>query len=226
MAICLTPDGLNASVDLPIHIKPKISISPPCFRAGTLIETTRGPIPVEALVEGDVVLTAGPGGAGTQAVTWIGHRRVDCVRHPDPEKVWPVRVRAGAFAAGVPARDLWLSPDHAVYADGVLVPVKHLVDGEAIVAEPMAEVTYYHVELARHDVLLAEGLPCESYLDSGDRANFDNGGAVVRLHPDFARGIWEAEGCAPLHVTGPVLEAIRARLRVRPAKRGRSRRAG
>lgn len=190
----------------------EISISPPCFRAGTLIETTRGPVAVEALVAGDQVITAGPSGPGARPVTWIGHRAVACDRHPDPAKVWPVRVRADAFGEGMPNRDLWLSPDHAVFVDGVLVPVKHLIDGVAIVQEAAASVTYFHVELPLHDVLLAEGLPCESYLDSGDRANFDNGGAVIRLHPDFARTVWEAAGCAPLHVTGPVIEAVRVRL--------------
>jgi len=179
-----------------------ITLNPPCFRAGTLIETTRGPVAVEALRIGDHVLTAGPGfqagpvgsgtndapaGPATRPVTWIGHRTVRCDIHPDPSRVWPVRVRAGAFAAAEPNRDLWLSPDHALYLDGVLVPVRHLIDGEAVAQVPMASVTYFHVELPLHDVVLAEGLPCESYLDSGDRANFANGGPVVTLHPDFAR---------------------------------------
>ncbi len=74
-----------------------------------------------------------------------------------------------------------LSPDHAVFVDDVLVPVRHLINGSTIVQEPVAEVTYYHVELATHDVILAEGLPCESYLDTGNRAVFVNGGAET-LH--------------------------------------------
>ncbi len=70
-------------------------------------------------------------------------------------------------------------------------------------------MTYYHVELPAHGVLLAEGLPAESYLDTGDRTNFANGGGPIALHPDFASRVWEAEGCAPLVVTGPVLDATR-----------------
>jgi len=50
----------------------------------------------------------------------------------------------------------------------------------------MDEVTYYHVELDDHDLLLAEGLPVESYLDTGDRSNFENGGGPIALHPDFS----------------------------------------
>jgi len=200
-----------------------IGITPPCFRAGTRIMTERGPVAVEDLVPGDRVVTQGPGGEALRPVRWIGHRAVDCARHPDPEKVWPIRVRAHAFARGVPSRDLWLSPDHALYLDGVLVPVKHLVDGEAISRHPVDHVRYYHVELPTHDVLLAEGLPCESYLDSGDRANFDNGGGVIRLHPDFARAVWDAGGCAPLHVTGAVIERTRTMLLARAQRRTRKR---
>jgi hypothetical protein len=71
-------------------------------------------------------------------------------------------------------------------------------------------ITYYHVELPAHDVVLAEGLPTESYLETGDRANFANGGGVVRQFPDFSARAWEAMGCAPLVVTGPDLLAARA----------------
>jgi hypothetical protein len=73
-------------------------------------------------------------------------------------------------------------------------------------------VTYYHVELAEHDVLLAERLPAESYLDLGDRANFASGGGPIVLHPNLSARIWEAMGCAPLIVTGPELNAARRRV--------------
>jgi hypothetical protein len=39
---------------------------------------------------------------------------------------------------------------------------------------------YVHVELDRHDILLAEGLPAESYLDTGNRAAFGTQGGVRR----------------------------------------------
>jgi collagen type I/II/III/V/XI/XXIV/XXVII alpha len=71
---------------------------------------------------------------------------------------------------------------------------------------------YYHVELERHELLLAEGLAVESYLDTGDRASFENGGGAVVLHPDFARLVWDGRACAELKVTGPELDAVRARL--------------
>jgi hypothetical protein len=193
---------------------------PPCYRRGTLILTDRGEAAIEHLRTGDLVRTALTG--TTQPIVWIGRRHIDCRHHPAPRKVWPVRVAAGAFADNVPHRDLWLSPDHAVLLSGVLIPIRHLRNGRTVAQEPMDDVTYYHIELARHDVLLAEGLPAESYLDTGDRGSFENGG-VVALHPEFsarrenAARIWEARGCAPLIVSGPRLDAARLLVNARAA---------
>jgi T5SS/PEP-CTERM-associated repeat protein len=185
----------------------------PCFVVGTRISTERGEVAVEDLREGDRVQVA-LGGRAAEPAVWIGHRTVDCTRHPKPHQVWPVRIAAGAFGACKPSRELWLSPDHAVYIDDVLIPVKHLINGSSIVQVPMDQVTYYHVELPEHSVLLAEGLAAESYLDTGDRSNFANGGGPIALYPDFASRIWDAEACAPMVVTGPALHAARSWLRV------------
>ncbi len=185
-----------------------------CFAAGSRIATPSGDIAVEDLRAGDVVLSQF---GGSVAVRWIGHRRIDCARHPEPAKVNPVRVRRGAFGEGMPACDLLLSPDHAVYLDGALVPARCLVDGVLVVQEARRDITYYHVELPQHDVVVANGLACESYLDTGNRGAFANAGGVVQTHPDFARRVWEAEACAPQITHGPRLGAIRARLARRSA---------
>jgi hypothetical protein len=66
-------------------------------------------------------------------------------------------------------------------------------------------------------VILANGLPTESYLDTGNRSAFANGGAGVALFPDFAPLLWEGRGAFPLVVTGPVLQKVRQRIRRRQA---------
>ena len=180
-----------------------------CFAAGTRIMTPRGYVMVEAVREGEFVRVRD----GEQPVLWASRRRVDCRRHPEPRMVWPVCIRAGAFGRDRPCRDLWLSPDHAVFVSGVLIPVKYLIDDELIAQVPVDTIDYHHVALPRHDVLLAEGLPTESYLDVADRMSFDNGSNTVALHPDFASHTWEARGCAPLVVAGPILAAARGWLR-------------
>jgi len=186
-----------------------------CFAAGTRIGTPDGPAAVERLVAGGIVSLADGGAA---PIIWIGRRHVDCRRHPAPERVWPVRIAAHAFGLGRPQEALFLSPDHAVFIDDVLVPVKLLVNGATIRQVPVASVTYYHLELARHDVVLAEGLPVETYLDTGGRAAFEHG--VMTLHPEFgapddvAVAIWRQKGFAPLIGDVTVLERLRVRLAV------------
>ena len=192
-----------------------------CFAAGTRIATPRGEVAVEALAVGEAVCTAG--GAARPAI-WIGHRRIDVRTHPDPASVRPVRIRAGAFDGRRPWRDLLLSPDHAVFHDGVLIPVRYLVNGATVVWDQSVDtITYYHIELAAHDVLLAEGLPVESYLDTGNRSQFGDAGLVVQLHPDFSTGRvlnWDKHGFAPLRGAGPQVAALRRLLHAQAASRG------
>jgi hypothetical protein len=138
--------------------------SPSCFAEGTLVATPAGPVAVELLAVGDLVRVYG---GRSQAVRWIGQRDVRCEGARQPARVCPVQVKAGAFGAGLPQRDLFLSPEHAVFQEGVLVPIHRLVNGTTIRQVPVPSVTYYHVALAGHGILFAEGLPAESYLDTG-----------------------------------------------------------
>ncbi len=183
--------------------------TPTCFAAGTRLATPDGERTVETLASGMCLRLAGGGSA---PVVWVGHRRIDCARHPRPADVWPVRIAAHAFGLDRPRRELFLSPDHAVFVDDVLIPIRYLLNGATVVQEPTAEITYWHVELPRHVVLLADGLPAESYLDTGNRTAFANGGGVVLLHADFARSVWRSAACAELVTAGPARERVYRRL--------------
>ncbi|MBP0465145.1 Hint domain-containing protein [Roseomonas sp. PWR1] len=194
------------------------SLQVTCFAAGTMILTAAGERPVETLRAGDLVVTL-MGGAGLAPVRWLGRRGVDLRTHPRGAAVAPILVLPGALGAGVPHRPLRVSPEHALLVDGVLVPAGLLVDGRTILrTPPRGRVTYFHVELERHDVLLAEGAPAESYLEMGNRQNFENGGLIVALHADFApaEGCFR-EGCAPRIGEGPALDRLRAGLAARRA---------
>ena len=189
--------------------------APVCFTTGTLIRTSRGEVAVEDLQVGDLAVTA----SGTlRPITWLGHREMTAAGAALPFHQQPVRVRAGAFGQGLPARDLSLSPGHPVLVgadagneDGVLVPVMCLINGTTITREPRAGVTYWHVELDAHDILLAEGLPAESYIDGGDRAFFVEGSDHALHNPDFVAAGWGAR-CRPVAVNGPLVGAERLRL--------------
>jgi hypothetical protein len=184
------------------------TITPVCFASGTLIRTVRGEIAVETLEIGDKVVTAS---GVAQRIVWIGHKRIE---RPSPEQQ-PVRVMAGAFGEHLPSRDLRLSHGHAVCVEAVgevLVPVGVLVNDATVVREEVAEVTYWHVELESHDVLLAEGLACESYLDTGNRMFFGRAhGRLATIEPDRTL----ADSCRPFVAEGPIVIAVRERLAAR-----------
>jgi hypothetical protein len=156
-----------------------------CFMPGTLIATPRGEAPVESLRRGDLVLTA----AGQAApVVWMGRQTVSR-RFADPSRVLPVRIAAGAFGEGLPRRDLLVSADHALFLDGVLVHAGALVNGTTVRREldVPASWTYWHVELADHALVLAEGVAAETFVDNAERLAFDNWAEHEALFPDGRR---------------------------------------
>jgi hypothetical protein len=116
-----------------------------------------------------------------------------------------VIVRKGAIAPNTPHRDLRVTKGHSLYLDGVLVPVEFLVNHRSILWDDHAqEVTLYHVELATHDVLLANGTPAESYRDDGNRWLFQNANAGWDQPPK--------PPCAEVVTGGPIVDALWQRL--------------
>ena len=187
-----------------------------CFAAGTRIATPEGERAIETLRPGDLVQLLNGDAA---EIAWTGARPVDCARHKTPETVRPFRVAAGAFGPGLPARDLFLSPDHAIFVDEVLIPVKYLANGTTIRQVKPRAVTYHHIELHEHQVVLAEGLTVETLLPGGDKTSFASGSSVTRLSANFSARDWEALGFAPLVLVGPILDNVRARLSTTRPKR-------
>jgi hypothetical protein len=172
----------------------------PCFARGTGLLTPHGYRAVESLKPGDPLITAA---GASRPVRWIGRRTLD-LGPATARFARPVLILPGAFGPGLPARPLRLSPLHCVFAEGVLVPVTHLVNGATIMRETMsAAMTYFHIELDRHDILLAEGLPCESYFDSGNRG---------ALYHEQGRRSPARKPCAPSITKGPRLARLRRRL--------------
>lgn len=180
-----------------------------CYRTGTRIATARGAVPIERLRRGDLIRTRS--GRFLPAI-WLGRRRIDCRSYRQPAEVWPVRIAAHAFAPSRPVRALYLSPDHAVWLAGRLIPIRYLINGATVAQLPVARVEYWHIELPAHDILFAENLPAESYLDTGNRAAFEGAQRRHRLSDAVMLRVWQRHARAPLLISGPRLAAAHAQL--------------
>jgi len=180
----------------------------PCYCPGTLIKTKRGQKPVEKLKIGDKIMTAS---GVARPIKWIGQRSYSGRFVMGRGDILPACIKAGAIDDNVPKRDLWISPHHAMYLDGVLIEAKDLVNGVSIVqAERVEKVEYFHIELDTHDVIIAEGALSESFFDDDIRGLFQNAHEYRALYPGAVTG--PKQYCAPRCEDGYEVEAVRRRI--------------
>jgi hypothetical protein len=152
-----------------------------CFLKGTQIGVLHGSSTVEALsVNQELESQDQPA-----RVKWIGYQR----RTPEFaqfDDYLPVKICAGALEEDIPIRDLYLSPDHAILVDGHLIHAQALVNGRTIIkmTEWQGDIEYYHIETENHEIIFAEGVPCETFIDNVSREQFDNYAEYKKLNPD------------------------------------------
>jgi hypothetical protein len=183
-------------------------VQPACFARGTLILTENGEVAVEELSIGHRVVTLA---GAMRAIKWIGRRSYRGAFFARNSDLWPICVKAEALGPGMPRRDLYLSAHHALYFDGLLIPVECLVNGRSIVRCPCPdEIEYFHLELDSHDVILAEGAAAETFVDCDSRQIFQNASEFALLYPGEEPARWAF--CAPRIEAGRELDAIRRRL--------------
>ena len=180
-----------------------------CFFPGTLIATPSGERKVEELVSGDPVLVGDLGAVpanwiariGRKFRLWLGFARAVPVKwigrqtistHFGPaERLMPVRFAVGSLGGGqtlLPHSDLTVTADHAMLVDGVLCEAGALVNGTTITRVPLSEFgesyTVYHVETEAHEIVFANGVPSETFIDNISRRTFDNIAEFEAVHGD------------------------------------------
>ena len=166
-----------------------------CFLRGTKIQIVSGERNVEDLVAGDLLPTVF---GGIRSIQWIGRTRF---KRSDISKPWrtterPVRIMSSALDANVPHRDLYLTQRHALFIEGVLVPVGRLINGTSIslfAADACDEFEYFHIKLESHDVIHAEGALCESLLSADE--TMSNFADYLRRYGTFET---QEPRCAPI----------------------------
>ncbi len=182
----------------------------PCFRRDTCITTPTGEVLVQKLMIGDLVLNV----AGeSKPIRWIGRRKYIKPFPKNPD-VMPVLIRADALQERVPIRDLYISPLHALYVDGFLIPAGALVNGVSIQhLTNIEEIEYFHIEMAEHDIILAEKAAAETFIDQNSRQMFDNAEEYWRLYPGTPK--LEYAFRAPRLEFGDMVEQVRRKLSLR-----------
>lgn len=142
----------------------------PCYTKGTKISTLRGQIDVSELRVGDRILTRDN---GFQALRWLSKTQVGQARLAADPALAPIQIKRDALGPGLPAADMWVSPQHRMLMTGwkaellsgqseVLVPARALLNDRDVLQTPVSEATYYHLLLDRHEVIYANETPSES----------------------------------------------------------------
>lgn len=181
---------------------------PPCFCRGTQILTDGGYVAIEELRIGTLLVTFS---GERRPIKWIGKRSYNGRFTSRNTSILPIMIRKEALGIDMPFRDLYVSPLHAMYFEGLLVPAIALLSGESILQLKKVEfLEYFHVELSSHDIIFAEGAPAETFIDDHSRCMFQNAKEFSEIYPNELAD--KVGYCAPRLNQGEPLRLIRSRI--------------
>jgi hypothetical protein len=215
--ITVGPDGGSITVTgmTPAEVLSHIEVA--CVMRGTKVKTPDGEVAVEQLGIGDRVITID---GSVEEIKWIGRRAYSRPFLMHRGHIAPVKFAAGSLGPDMPAAPLYVSPEHAMYVDNVLVPARLLENGTTIrQINDFDVVEYFHLEFDEPQVIFTNGAPSESYVDSGNRRMFANYADYVAQH---GRSLGDGTGRRRFYLvcSGDALDAIRARLAAESAAAG------
>ena len=157
-----------------------------CLLAGTRILTAHGEQLIENLQEGEQIKTHE---GALKTIKWLCIQTIN-IKHPvNPLRRNPVCIKKGSLGHDFPKSDLYTSPGHAMFVDGLLINAGALVNGVNIIStQPIEDFKYYHIELDSHELIIAEGCPTESYLPQHEkRSDYDNAEEFNARYPEGSK---------------------------------------
>lgn len=165
----------NARIVQPINVNDKyltINFTTECFMKGTKILTDHWYVPIEELKVGDMVMSYGV----------IQDNKFHKVDSPVPQHIvkirktvqkatrssCPIVIVQNAFAPNKPFENLIVSFNHGIVDHkGELYAASNYLNNTTIYQDPTIEIiTYYHIELAAHCAIMANGVLTESWRES------------------------------------------------------------
>ncbi|MEM7732142.1 MAG: Hint domain-containing protein [Pseudomonadota bacterium] len=207
----LTADGGTKRSD---QIGPAMPIFESAFSAfahGTIIATEHGPIAIEDLEPGMKVTTMND---TSEHIVWLGSMtlmpRSDAASAEDDQTSNSLtRIMSDSFGVGRPQSDLMAGPGARILLrrparfsvsgdDRPLTPAAHMADGmNATQIVPPTPVTVYHLSLARHAIITANGIDAESF-HPGAGFERNMGPNMLALFLSFFPHVKEARDFGPL----------------------------
>ncbi|MCO6158766.1 Hint domain-containing protein [Asaia lannensis] len=177
-----------------------------CYMAGTLIETPKGQVAIEALQIGDDITIFENDIGQVRTIRAIGCGQANVKPGlPDDLAGWPVRVCRGALADNLPFKDMLITAEHCLYLKGCFVPVRMLVNGQSIYYDKtITSFNYYHIETDPHSVIKADGVLSETLLDEGHERRLYN---PIQSLPQRLATDW-SHAAAPLNTARDFVEPL------------------
>lgn len=185
-------------------------VPPICYLSGTLIATPAGERSIESLNPGDEIIVLRHGSNAIERLIWVGRgvKNVATAENAPDEAGYPICISKDSLGSGVPYQDLYVTPEHSMYFDGMFVPARMLVNNATIFYDrKIQKYSYFHIETQAHDLIYANGALSESFLDTGNRAlmlgRFLEAGAPIERR----NKTW-SDACAPLCVDSAIVKRL------------------
>ncbi len=187
-----TPEDQHAADEMKMTAVPDLERRMVSFTPGTRISTRKGLVAVEKLKVDDEVLTRDQ---GHQSIRWIASSNLTAAELGQNPQLQPILISKEALGPKQPTRDTVLNPNQRVLiaktdeAPEAMICVNTLLGRDGIEQVGASDVTYVHLVLDRHPVVMGDGLWSDSLQPGNTKASPTNDArqnGFVDLFPELS----------------------------------------